>query len=268
MMAWPSRAVSYLRRIGFWIGTSAQMTGDGVPGPSHINGMLSAMNDSTHANDRIVVREAATLALLRDADDGLEVLLLRRHPGHVFAANACVFPGGACDAGDSEALGQVASGAGLADAAYRIAAIRECFEEAGLLVALSGTLPNVDACSRLRRALNAGELSWQDLLAQTGLQMALPQLLPFASWTTPVGAPKRYATRFFAAIAPADQIAEADGAETVSARWLRPAEALIDADTGRRHLMRPTRATLEILTQFEDAQSALAGLAAQAVEPS
>lgn len=226
--------------------------------------MLTIMNESTHANDRVMVREAATLALLRDADDGLEVLLLRRHSGHVFGANACVFPGGACDAGDSQALDMAETGTALADATYRVAAIRECFEEAGLLVALTGPLPDVDERSRLRRALNAAELSWRELLAQAGLQMALEPLVAFAAWTTPVGAPKRYATRFFAAIAPADQMAEADGAETVSARWVRPAEALIDADTGRRHLMRPTRATLETLTQFEDAQSALAGLAAQA----
>lgn len=225
------------------------------------------MNDSTHADDTIVVREAATLALLRDAEDGLEVLLLRRHSGHVFGANACVFPGGACDVEDNAALAEVASGAGLADACYRVAAIRECFEEAGLMVALTGVLPDAAARGRWRQALNAGELGWHELLAQAGQRMALDQLLAFAAWTTPIGAPKRYATRFYAAIAPADQVAEADGAETVSARWVRPAEALIDADTGRRHLMRPTRATLETLAGFEDAQSALAGLAAHAGNP-
>lgn len=230
--------------------------------------MLTLMSDSTHANDRVVVREAATLALLRDADDGPEVLLLQRHAGHVFGPNACVFPGGACDAGDSEALGGVASGAGLADAAYRVAAIRECFEEAGLMVALSGVLPDIDARSRWRGALNASESSWQQFLEGNGLQMVLDQLVDFAAWTTPVGAPKRYATRFYATLAPADQRAEADGAETVSARWIRPGEALVDAERGRRRLMPPTRVTLETLAQFDDAQSALAGLAGQrGVEP-
>lgn len=226
------------------------------------------MNDSTHANHRVVVREAATLALLRDADDGLEVLLLRRHPGHVFGANACVFPGGACDAGDRQALGGIADGAGLTDASYRVAAIRECFEEAGLMVALSGALPDADARSRLRRALNDADLGWYALLVQNGLQMALEQLVPFAAWTTPAGAPKRYATRFYAALAPTDQIAEADGAETVSASWVRPAEALIEADTGQRHLMPPTRVTLDTLAVYEDAQSALSGLASRAGAPS
>lgn len=226
--------------------------------------MLTPMNDSTHANDRVVVREAATLALLRDADDGLEVLLLRRHPGHVFGANACVFPGGACDAEDSQALGGIASGADLADAAYRVAAIRECFEEAGLMVALTGVLPGRDICSRWRRTVNAAESNWQRFLRHNDLRMALDQLVDFAAWTTPPGAPKRYATRFYAALAPAGQHAEADGDETVSSSWVKPAAALTEAASGRRHLMPPTRATLETLAEFDDAQAALAGLAARA----
>lgn len=226
--------------------------------------MLRAMNDKTHSQTPVTVRDAATLALLRDGSDGLEVLLLRRHPGHVFGANAYVFPGGACDADDIDALGAAATGAQLDDARFRIAALRECFEEAGLLVATAGALPTPVELDAWRNALNAGELRWAALLAQAGLTMDLASLVRFADWTTPVGAPKRYATRFYAALAPIEQTATADGQETVSARWVRPAEALIEADTGRRHLMRPTRASLQALAGFTDAGSALIGLHAAA----
>lgn len=223
--------------------------------------MLTPMNDSTPITPTVEVRDAATLALLRDGDGGLEVLLLRRDPGHVFGANAYVFPGGACDVADRDALTQVCSGAELSDVLYRVAAIRECFEEAGLMVALTGDLPDDPARTDLRDALNTAQLGWHELLARAGMQMRLDDLVAFACWTTPEGAPKRYATRFFAARAPAGQIAKADGTETVSARWVRPAEALVEADTGRRHLMRPTRASLEMLAEFEDTDTALARLA-------
>jgi len=224
--------------------------------------MLRLMNHDTDVQTPVAVRDAATLALLRDGSEGLEVLLLRRHPGHVFGANAHVFPGGACDEDDVDALGLAGTGADLDDARFRVAALRECFEEAGLLAAMLGALPAYAASVALRSALNNAELRWSDLLASAHLQMDLAALVRFADWTTPAGAPKRYATRFYAALAPLGQSAEADGAETVSARWIRPAEALIEADTGRRHLMRPTRASLKTLAGFPDAASALIGLAA------
>lgn len=221
--------------------------------------MLTLMSDSTQTGPAVAVRNAATVALLRDGASGLEVLLLRRHPGHVFAANAHVFPGGACDPADDHVLPAGENGA-LGDASFRVAAIRECFEEAGLLVSVRGALPAEPDRRRLRAALNTGRIGWGDLIARSGLSMTLDQLVYFADWTTPAGAPKRYATRFYAAMAPADQTAEADGSETVCARWIRPAEALIEADAGRRHLMLPTRETLRALADYSDAASALTGL--------
>lgn len=219
------------------------------------------MSDLNYPTPAATVRDAATLALLRDGPCGLEVLLLRRHPGHVFAANAYVFPGGACDAADVDALPPDTHDPS-GDTRFRVAAIRECFEEAGLLAATRGALPAEPDRKRLRDALNASRLGWATFLAESGLSMAIDELVFFADWTTPVGAPKRYATRFYAARAPSDQIAEADGSETVSARWVRPAEALIEAGAGRRHLMRPTRESLRTLAGFVDVSSALAGLAA------
>ena len=87
------------------------------------------MQDTTHPQPPVAIRQAATVAVLADARDGLRVLLLRRAASHVFGADADVYPGGAVDAADHHEAS--------ADAAYRRAAIRECFEEAGLLVALT-----------------------------------------------------------------------------------------------------------------------------------
>ncbi|GAB3671258.1 NUDIX hydrolase [Salinisphaera aquimarina] len=228
----------------------------------------------------VAIREAATVALLRDgSDDGrtqLQVLLLRRHGGHVFAANAYVFPGGAVDPADSDTVlaGRIRAGLDYANAclgdtghavAYWTAAIRECFEEAGLLLACDCS--HVDESRRLsaREALNAGTRGWAEVVDDMALHFRLDELAYFAHWVTPAGAPKRYSTRFFAALAPDAQSALSDGFETIRAWWATPAEALAANDRGEIHLMTPTRATLERLCDYEDAESALAGLVEEGV---
>lgn len=213
------------------------------------------MTDKPHPQSTVAIRDAATVVVLRDDGGALEVLLLRRHHRHVFGAEADVFPGGAVDAADIE----LTRAAGLPDGAARMAGLRECFEEAGLLFAA----PAIDAglSSAWRAELNGGRSDWAGVIAALGLRLNLLAPLAFASWTTPPGRPRRYATRFYAITAPAGQIASADGRETVAAEWVRPKAALAEADAGRRWLMTPTRATLERLTYYGDTASALAGLA-------
>lgn len=227
------------------------------------------------------VREAATVALLRDGDDGLEVLLLRRHGAHVFGANAHVFPGGAVDAADGAAALAARCDAGIdyAEAclgttgravAYWMAAVRECFEEAGMLVGChpngaDGRGPPADWAGE-RDALNAGRRDWPQVVERLDLRFRLDELVYFAIWITPPGPPKRYATRFFAALAPSGQTAMSDGHETTRAWWAQPADALARQARGEIMLMTPTRATLSQLCDYEDAESALAGLVEAGVE--
>ncbi|WP_353247443.1 NUDIX hydrolase [Salinisphaera sp. T31B1] len=220
----------------------------------------------------MTIREAATVALLRDRCAQLEVLLLRRHSAHVFAANAYVFPGGAVDRADGDAglAARVAGGLEYAEAclgdtgaptAYWTAAIRECFEEAGMLIACEAGHVEADRHRRLRDALNNGDMPWAAVIDALDLTFHLERLVYFSHWTTPAGAPKRYSTRFFAAHAPVGQQALCDGSETIQAWWARPADALAACERGEIHLMTPTRATLRRLAGYADASAALDGLA-------
>lgn len=218
----------------------------------------------SHAHTPVTIRDAATAAVLRDCPrSGLEVLLLRRHHGHVFAAGADVFPGGAVDVADTDHLdeGRIC-GCGLTDAAWRMAALRECFEEAGLLFGSGAAELDHNRVAAERRALNEGRRSWQTVVESLGVTPDLAGLIAFARWTTPPDQPKRYATRFYAIAAPAGQAACADGHEMVAAEWVAPADALAEADSGQRWLMLPTRSSLEQLACYDDTAGALADLAA------
>lgn len=229
-------------------------------------------------NTPVRIRQAATVALLRDGADGLEVLLLRRHGGHVFGANAYVFPGGAVDAADSDAVFAQRSASGLdyvqrcldtrADAdgdpnavAYWTAAIRECFEEAGVLIACDCGELAPDRVLSARTALNAGTRHWADVIEDLDLRFCLERLVYFAHWTTPAGMPKRYSTRFFAARSPSAQSALCDGLETTHAWWARPHEAVAAHERGEIHMMTPTRSTLDRLCDYDNVATALVELA-------
>ncbi|WP_424821230.1 NUDIX hydrolase [Salinisphaera sp.] len=218
------------------------------------------MSQTPHPHSPVAIRDAATVVVLRDgAHGGLEVLLLRRHHGHVFGAGADVFPGGAVDAADVALARRYRAGSRLPDAAWRMAALRECFEEAGMLFT-QGVL-DAARVAAARIALNAGRRDWAEVVEALALDIDLTAPIAFARWTTPPGPPKRYATRFYALAAPPGQQARADGRETVAADWIAPAGALAEADAGRRWLMTPTRATLERLAHYRDMTAALAALA-------
>lgn len=183
--------------------------------------------------------------------------MVERHHNMGFAAAARVFPGGRVDDADTE----------LADTptdAFRIAAIRETFEESGILLAQphdQTALISSDHLKRLqsaRPAVNSGETKFADLLDGENLTLAIDLLVPFAHWITPVTYPKRYDTHFFLARAPEHHIAEHDGHESVDSLWISPAQALSDADAGRGKLEFPTRRNLEKLSRWNDTETALA----------
>ena len=222
-------------------------------------------------------RPAATIVVVRDGAAGIEVLLSRRAERGDHNSGAWVFPGGIVEKSDALAHGACAGlddaeasrRLGLASGAldYYVAAIRECFEEAGLLFARAGGPELVDLdgsdAARLapwRGALHRGEHGMAQLCAAEGLQLAVDRLIYLSHWLTPLGRPKRFDTRFFIAALPAAQTALHDGTELVEQLWLAPREAL--ARSTSLKLLTPTQKTLETLGRFASVAEAIAWAAA------
>ena len=220
-------------------------------------------------NSSKALRNAATLLVLRDGELGMEVLLLQRaeRGGDVFSGS-WVFPGGVVESDDRRLYPLCA---GLDDSAasarlgvsehgleYFVAAIRECFEEAGLLFACgtNGSMVDLDGAegtpqAALLRSLQRGEADFGDTCRQLDLRLAADRLVYHSHWLTPPGVPKRFDTRFFLAIAPSAQTALLDGNEAVRHSWLRPLEALNRADELK--LLPVTRRTLQSIACFASA---------------
>lgn len=214
-------------------------------------------------------RPAATIILARDSAHGIEVFMMKRTTAVTFAKGMHVFPGGGVDASD-HAQDMHALCIGIDDArasaqlgiehgglAYWIAAIRECFEEAGLMIGYRSdqTLLPLDATdaqklAALRMELAENNLSFAQLLEREQLRAATDQLIYYSHWITTPGRPRRYDTRFFIAPAPAEQIAMHDNSETIAHLWVRPGNALELFKRGEIDLMFPTIKTLESLVQF------------------
>jgi 8-oxo-dGTP pyrophosphatase MutT (NUDIX family) len=200
-------------------------------------------------------RPAATVMLLRDGRAGIEVFMVVRHHAIDFASGALVFPGGRVEEADHDlAAGACPNpdGLGTEALAFRIAAIRETFEECGVLLARphgSNRLVDAGALHRLeeqhRAALNAGSIGFDAVLESERLVPAPDLLVHFAHWITPSHQPKRYDTHFFLAAAPAEQLAVHDGWEAVESIWITPAQALADTETGRFKLVFDTASPAE-----------------------
>jgi 8-oxo-dGTP pyrophosphatase MutT (NUDIX family) len=220
----------------------------------------------------VPARPASTVLLLRDGAEGLEVFMVVRHHQIDFASGALVFPGGSVDPGD-RAIAEGLPGLGGPEAgALRIAAIRETFEECGVLLARPrGAAALVDA-ARLtaieaahRAALCRGERPFAEILAAEDLVPATDHLVHFAHWITPASRPKRFDTHFFLADAPADQLAAHDGGESVDSVWIRPAQALAETEAGLRKLVFATRLNLMKLAGCATVAAAFVAAAAAPV---
>ena len=225
---------------------------------------------------------SATVTLVRDCAGGLEVLMMQRNFNSGFVPGAFVFPGGALDDEDSTA-DAYALCAGLTDVeasralgiargglAYWAAAIRESFEEAGLLIAYEAqgrmvALDQHEVAERFRlhrHALNAGERGLLDILRAENLMLAADQLVYFGHWITPVSAPRRYDTRFCVAHAPVGQEPVHDNEEMTESVWISPREAVERHLAGTFKLMTPTIHTLRQFAEYETADALLAGMRA------
>jgi len=208
-------------------------------------------------------RPAATILLLRD-QPSFEVLMVKRHQQIDFASGALVFPGGKSHAGDHDAAwAEHVLGWDDYDAeqrGMRIAAIREVFEEAGILLARRRNgqpIGGEAAPMEIRQAVDAGTTAFLDVVRDLQAQLDLSTLTPFARWITPVMMPKRFDTWFYVVKAPDDQLAACDGRETVDAEWIAPSEALRLARAGERTVIFPTRMNLQLLAEAGHAEDAV-----------
>lgn len=200
--------------------------------------------------------------------------MVGRPPSGTFSS-ALVFPGGKLAEPDGAcemlAFCDGAENLDTGDAAHRVGAIREAFEEAGILLARRGpallTGGETDALAGERLALAAGTLAFDRFLAEQGLRLALDLLVPFAHWITPAAMRRRFDTRFFAALSPAGQEGAHAGGELVSSGWFAPDDVLALGAGGKAKLMFPTRMNLLRLRESPTAEAALQAARAQRVVP-
>lgn len=207
---------------------------------------------------------AATVMLVHDGEQGLEVLMLERNPRSGWVAGAYLFPGGAVDLDDSspalaarcrgrdDATASALLGMDHGGLAHWVAALRETFEEAGVLLAE----PALEPAHRdeRRRHVDRGEVVFSTVCEEDDLVLATDHVWAFSHWITPEGQPRRYDTRFFLAVAPDDQQPSADLTETVAHLWIRPEQALERHAAGDMPLIEPTVASLRTLAGFERAE--------------
>jgi len=216
---------------------------------------------------------SATILLLRDGAQGIEVFMVKRHHQIDFASGALVFPGGKVDEHDrDQMLRKHVDGADNLDDLHlslTACAIREGFEESGILLARkTGRADYIDAAASTslahwRPKLNASEVGLADFLAREDLRLACDALVPFAHWVTPAFMPKRFDTYFYVAATPAGQLGRHDGSESVDSVWINPEEAI--ADTKRWTVIFPTKMNLLKLAKAKTVAEALARAKAEPV---
>lgn len=223
------------------------------------------------------IRLAASLLLVRDGTGGPEVFMMQR-PGGVDFPDLHVFPGGKLDAHDflpdlidgiDDATANRALGVAAGGLRYWVAAIRECFEECGVLLACrDGVLvrwrdqAEFERFEDYRQQLIDGTLDLATLCAIEGLRLAGDRVGYFSHWLTPPQAPRRFDTRFFIAAMPAEQATVAHHWESVGDEWVRPRDALAAHAAGAWQMISPTLVTLESIAPFGDVASMLAAVAA------
>lgn len=237
---------------------------------------MSGPSSSVPPGVPVTPRPAAAVVLLRDRPTGgVELFMVRRHIRSDFAPDVFVFPGGSVTSGDREAeattglcipAGEGVTGLG---SGFRVAALRELFEEAGVLIAYRRDTPltlDASAVERFaghRRALCAGRTTLGSIAAREGLRLATDQLLHWAHWVTPEAMPKRFDTHFFLIEAPSGQTPLHDQQEVTDSAWIAPAEALARFERGEFPLVFATVRQLRALDGLTDALAARMRFAGQ-----
>jgi 8-oxo-dGTP pyrophosphatase MutT (NUDIX family) len=222
-------------------------------------------------------RPAATVVVLRDGPAGPEVFMVRRHEDTAFMGGAHVFPGGRVDAADGDADESWCDGIphatiqldGLEKSeavAYHVAAARELFEEAGVLLArhpdgdfvsLAGTADH-ERLKQDRARVHEAQTTLRAVIERERLRLALDALVLFAHWVTPPVDTRQFDTRFFMTRVPPHQTPAHDDTETTHSLWARPTDAIAQSMKGEIVLPPPTWSTLRELEPFESVKDALA----------
>jgi 8-oxo-dGTP pyrophosphatase MutT (NUDIX family) len=223
-------------------------------------------------------RPAATVILVRDAGSGLEAYVLRRRSSMAFAAGMHAFPGGRVDARDAADEGIAWSGLDPAGWAARLgtdegsargfvcAAVRETFEEAGVLLAEPNVTADGPDWEADRQALVDRRLALSELFERRGLAIRSDLLVPWAHWITPRFEQRRYDTWFFAAALPVGQQPRDVSGEADHADWIRPTDAITAADRGEVAMLPPTRVVLEQLASYDSVGAVVEAAVGRAVE--
>ncbi len=226
-------------------------------------------------------RPATTVLLLRpsqpgDAASPLEVFMVVRHHQIDSFSGALVFPGGKLEEADGDkSLRARCGGADKIDDAelkFRVAGVREAFEECGVLLArkrgqraLIGAADLKGIEERWRAKLAKDEASIVDMVEAEDLEIATELMTPYAHWITPTFVPKRFDTWFFLAEAPEDQIALHDGSESTDSVWIGPQEAIEEGKAGKRTLVHATTKNLELLAEGKTVTGAIAAAGARKI---
>jgi 8-oxo-dGTP pyrophosphatase MutT (NUDIX family) len=249
-----------------------------------IHDSFTIMND--YDPEQVQIRPAATVMLIDDRPD-LQVFMMERHANTVFAGGMWVFPGGAVDAGDDPAAFQEISihrsdaeaselmsldSGGLA---YYIAAIREAFEEAGILLALDKeSLQPLDLSEPVverrfqqhRDDINDSNRNFIEIVKDEALILDAGEMHYIARWVTPLGPPRRFDARFFIARMPSNQTPIHDDGELVHSQWMSPREILRQAEAEKMVLMSPTLRMVKNLALFDSAEQVIESAAANQVD--
>lgn len=225
------------------------------------------------AKPPVKIIQAATILLVRDSDDGIESFMVKRHHKIDFMSGALVFPGGKLAPGDSDprirTLTDGADDLNDTELAMAACAIREAFEESGILLARKAgaerllSADEVEPLGAFREPLNAETLPLADFLETNGLKLAVDKLFRFAHWITPEMVPRRFDTLFFIAAAPEGQIGAHDGYESVDSGWVTPHGAVSEPE--RWSVVFPTRMNLQMLGESSTVEDAIKAAASRRI---
>ncbi len=229
---------------------------------------LIKLNKKQHETNVATPAPSATVLLLKDDGESFKVFMVVRNSGFEFAGGALVFPGGRVDSADSIMDSNVLAPGfhqfSREEISNRVCAIRETFEEAGILLArdrATSEMLNSDRCldlvSSYREAIHSGDIKFKDMLIKEGLELALGSLVPYAHWITPARSSKRFDTWFYAVRTPEGQLGAHDEIESVESMWITPKEAIDGGNTGYFKLVFATKMNLKRIENLNSVSESL-----------